>query len=109
MSLKVSLLAATIILSVLTAGAQAIPGAEQESPASESARPSRAADNSDTGGSGNETSQWVLEPAQIRSILEENPEAVVEVKALVADALRQKGLAVQADAITDEQLYTQIA
>ena len=108
MSLKVSLLAATIILSVLTAGAQAIPGSEQESPASESARPSRAADNSDTGGSGNETSQWVLEPAQIHSILEENPEAMVEVKALVADALRQKGLAVQADAITDEQLYTQI-
>ena len=42
------------------------------------------------------------------AILEENPEAVIEVKSLLADALRQKGLAVQADAITDEQLYTQI-
>ena len=108
MSLKVRLLTAAIIFSVPTARTQAIPGSEQESPASESTRPSRAADNSDKGGFGNETSQWVLEPAQIHSILEENPEAVVEVKALVADALRQQGLTVQADAITDEQLYAQI-
>ena len=46
--------------------------------------------------------------AQILAILEENPEAVVEVKSILADTLRQKGLAVQADAITDEQLYTEI-
>jgi protein involved in polysaccharide export with SLBB domain len=50
----------------------------------------------------------VLSAGQILSILEENPEAVVEVKAMVADGLRQKGVAVQADAISDEQLYTQI-
>lgn len=50
----------------------------------------------------------MLGAGQILSILEENPEAVVEVKSMVADGLRQKGVAVQADAISDEQLYTQI-
>jgi len=50
----------------------------------------------------------VLSAGQILSILEESPEAVVEVKAMVADGLRQKGVAVQGDAISDEQLYTQI-
>jgi protein involved in polysaccharide export with SLBB domain len=64
--------------------------------------------SSDPSGLGSGSSQAVLPAGQIAAILEENPEAVVEVKSLVADALRQKGLAVQADAITDEQLYTQI-
>src|SRR5689334_5759242 len=50
----------------------------------------------------------VLGAGQILSILEENAEAVVEVKSLVADGLRQKGAAVQADSISDEHLYTQI-
>ena len=54
------------------------------------------------------TSQAVLPAAQILGILQENPEAVVEVKSVLADALRQKGIPAQADSISDEQLYTQI-
>ena len=50
----------------------------------------------------------MLGAGQILAILEENPEAAVEVKSLLADGLRQKGTAVQADSISDEQLYTQI-
>ncbi len=53
-------------------------------------------------------SQAVLSAAQILTILEENPEAVIEVKSLLADGLREKGMAVQADAISDEQLMTEI-
>src|SRR4051794_34978023 len=59
---------------------------------------STAFENSDLSGRGSGSSQAVLPGGQIVAILEENPEAVVEVKSLVADALRQKGLAVQADA-----------
>ena len=62
------------------------------------------ADSSPSGG----TAQAVLPAAQILGILQENPEAAVEVKSLLADALRQKGVPAQADSISDEQLYTQI-
>jgi protein involved in polysaccharide export with SLBB domain len=46
--------------------------------------------------------------SQIISILQQRPEAVVELKSLVADQLQQQGTQVQADDITDEMLYNQI-
>jgi protein involved in polysaccharide export with SLBB domain len=109
----------------MSASAQTIPGpspttvtgsqagtgsqATENSPADErtnAGAPGLANSNSSPFGSG--SSRAVLGAGQILSILEENPEAVVEVKSMVADGLRQKGVAVQADAISDEQLYTQI-
>lgn len=50
----------------------------------------------------------VLPAAQILTVLQQNPDALVEVKSVLADALRQKGVAAQADSISDEQLYSQI-
>ncbi len=41
-------------------------------------------------------------------VLRNNPEVMVEVKSVVADAAQQQGVSVQPDAITDEQVYTQI-
>jgi protein involved in polysaccharide export with SLBB domain len=50
-----------------------------------------------------------LTAAQIEAVLDEQPEAIVEVKELVADQLQRQGFKVQADAIDDEALYRQIA
>jgi protein involved in polysaccharide export with SLBB domain len=46
---------------------------------------------------------------QIISILQQKPELVPELKQLVADQLQQQGTTVQADSITDEMLFSQIA
>jgi protein involved in polysaccharide export with SLBB domain len=50
-----------------------------------------------------------LTAAQLEAVLDEQPEAMVEVKELVADQLQRQGFKVQADAIDDEALYRQIA
>lgn len=62
----------------------------------------------DSPGSTGSASQGMLSAPQILRILQDNPEAVIEVKSMLADALQQKGVSASADAITDEQLYTQI-
>jgi protein involved in polysaccharide export with SLBB domain len=50
-----------------------------------------------------------LTTAQIEAVLDEQPEAMVEVKELVAVQLQRQGLQVQADSIDDEALSRQIA
>jgi protein involved in polysaccharide export with SLBB domain len=50
-----------------------------------------------------------LSSDQIFAILENNPDALVEVKSLMAELARQEGTTIQADAITDEMLYSKIA
>jgi protein involved in polysaccharide export with SLBB domain len=50
-----------------------------------------------------------LTAAQIEVVLDEQPEAMVEVKELLADQLQRQGVKIQADAIDDEALYRQIA
>ena len=50
-----------------------------------------------------------LTAAQINAVLQQKPEIVVELKSLVADQLTQQGINTQADSITDEMLFSQIA
>lgn len=50
-----------------------------------------------------------LTAAQIGRLLQQKPEVVIELKSLVADQLRQQGINTQADAITDEMLFSRIA
>jgi protein involved in polysaccharide export with SLBB domain len=50
-----------------------------------------------------------LSAAQIDDLLQQHPELIVDLKSLVADLLQQSGTPVQADSITDEQLYRLIA
>jgi protein involved in polysaccharide export with SLBB domain len=50
-----------------------------------------------------------LTATQIGRLLQQKPEVVIELKSLVADQLRQQGINTQADAITDEMLFSQIA
>lgn len=49
-----------------------------------------------------------LSASQIITILQQRPEAVVELKSLVADQLQQQGTQIQADDISDDMLYNQI-
>src|SRR6266702_333784 len=57
----------------------------------------------------NTSSRDSLTAAQIYSFLQQRPEIVIDLKAFVADQLRQQGTDMQADAITDEMLFSQIA
>jgi protein involved in polysaccharide export with SLBB domain len=50
-----------------------------------------------------------LSAAQIEAVLQDKPEVIVEIKQLVADQLQQQGFKIQADSITDEMLFNQIA
>ena len=50
-----------------------------------------------------------LTAAEIDDILQQRPELVPELKSLIADQLSQQGTTVQADSITDDMLYRQIA
>jgi hypothetical protein len=50
-----------------------------------------------------------LTATQIGRILQQKPGILIELKSLVADQLRQQGINTQADAITDEMLFSQIA
>ncbi|MBB5066371.1 SLBB domain-containing protein [Granulicella mallensis] len=61
------------------------------------------------GSSSSLTSHDSLTAAEIDDILQQRPELVPELKQLIADQLQQQGTAVQADSITDDMLYRQIA
>jgi protein involved in polysaccharide export with SLBB domain len=50
-----------------------------------------------------------LTATQLEAVLDEAPEAMVEVKELLADQLQKQGYKIQADSIDDEALYRQIA
>jgi protein involved in polysaccharide export with SLBB domain len=51
----------------------------------------------------------VLTAQQIARVIQDKPEVIVELKQLTATHLQEQGLNIQADAITDEALYNQIA
>jgi protein involved in polysaccharide export with SLBB domain len=65
---------------------------------------------SSSGSSSNEFSAAnSLSAMQINSILQQRPELIIELKSLLADQLQQQGVKIQADSITDEMLFSQIA
>jgi len=49
-----------------------------------------------------------MSAAQLIEVLRRSPEVMVEVKQVVADGAQQTGVSVQADSLTDEQVYAQI-
>jgi len=53
-----------------------------------------------------ETAGAVMPAADLIQLLQRNPDAMVEVKSLIADTMQQQGLTV--DSITDDQVYTRI-
>lgn len=52
--------------------------------------------------------EQALPAAQLVQMLEANPEAMVEVKGLIAASAQEQGVFLEADSITDQQVYAQI-
>ena len=50
-----------------------------------------------------------LSASQILAVLQQSPDAVIELKSLMADVSQQQGTPIQADSITDQMLYSKIA
>jgi protein involved in polysaccharide export with SLBB domain len=63
----------------------------------------------DAGSAQSLNSSLSLSTDQIMLILQEQPDALVELKSAVADMATQQGTPVQPDSITDEMLYSKIA
>jgi protein involved in polysaccharide export with SLBB domain len=74
---------------------------------------SSSSSSSDSASSGSSSSPYnqrnSLTASQIISILQQQPELVVELKSMVADQLQQQGIQTQADSISDEMLLNQIS
>jgi protein involved in polysaccharide export with SLBB domain len=66
-------------------------------------------DRGDLSEDANEDSKYVLNATRIITIAQENSEVILEIKSLLADSMQAKGIPSQAESITDEQLYSQIA
>ena len=66
-------------------------------------------DTSQQGGPNGIGTSGTLPASQIVAILQQRPEVVVELKSLLADQMQQQGVQIQADGISDEMLYNQIA
>ena len=101
-----------LIVLLLTSGLSAQQGTNVPvTPAADSAGATPAAANASIAGSSatSLSAQPSLSAAQISAVLQRRPEVVVELKSFVADQAQQKGVPLQADSITDEMLYTQIA
>lgn len=45
---------------------------------------------------------------QLIQVLRNNPEVMVEVKSVIADEVQQNGVSIQPDALTDQQVYSQL-
>jgi protein involved in polysaccharide export with SLBB domain len=60
------------------------------------------------GGTGKDTST-PLSADQIFAVLDQQPDAVVELKSLMADLAQQQGTSLQPDSITDQMLYSRVA
>jgi protein involved in polysaccharide export with SLBB domain len=50
-----------------------------------------------------------LSADQIFTVLQQQPDALIELKSLMADMAQQQGATIQADSITDQMLYSKIA
>jgi protein involved in polysaccharide export with SLBB domain len=67
-------------------------------------------DDRDTSGNSSSLAAPLTLPSeQIVDILQKDPDLVVELKSLVADCLQQQGAQIEANDISDEMLYNQIA
>lgn len=96
-----------------TAKAQLVPNTSTSVPTSDagtddSASPRISSDRA-AGQSSNSPASPSLTTSQIISILNEQPEALMEVKSLVAERLSQTGVSVQEEDISDEALYRDLA
>jgi protein involved in polysaccharide export with SLBB domain len=69
----------------------------------------RNADSNSSTNAGNLTPSLSLSSSQIIDILQQNPDLVLELKSQVADRMQEQGMQIDANDISDEMLYDQIA
>src|SRR3984885_11526732 len=69
----------------------------------------RNADSNSSTNAGNLTPSFSLSSSQIIDILQQNPDLVLELKSQVADRMQEQGTQIDANDISDEMLYDQIA
>ena len=86
--------------------AQALPG---DQPARAMSPPAAAGGDSEPLKSDSADRTVTMPAAQLIALFRDNPEMMVEVKSMMADTAQQRGQAVQADSLTDQQVYGQIA
>ena len=67
------------------------------------------ADSNSSSSAGNLTPSFSLSSSQIIDILQQNPDLVLELKSQVADRMQEQGMQIDANEISDEMLYDQIA
>jgi protein involved in polysaccharide export with SLBB domain len=67
------------------------------------------ADSNSSSSAGNLTPSFSLSSSQIIDILQQNPDLVLELKSQVADRMQEQGTQIDANDISDEMLYDQIA
>ena len=67
------------------------------------------ADSNSSLNGGNLTPSFSLSSNQIIDILQQNPDLVLELKSQVADRMQEQGMQIDANDISDEMLYDQIA
>jgi protein involved in polysaccharide export with SLBB domain len=127
---QLTFVVAAWVVAVLFAGGAAANGQTSVSPFSpaptqSTAQPTASGDSSaattTTGGSdkyadsnsstnaGNLTPSFSLSSNQIIDILQQNPDLVLELKSQVADRMQEQGMQIDANEISDEMLYDQIA
>jgi len=104
---RCSLSLAFVLLSASLHAQQGANAPVSAGPDAAGATPSAA--NASVANSTSLSAQTSLSAAQISAVLQRRPEVVIELKSFVADQAQQQGITVQADSITDEMLYTQIA
>src|ERR1700692_2399007 len=73
------------------------------------ASPSNALERNPQDATGTVEAPGGLRASVLFDVLQERPEAIVEVKSLMADRLQQQGSEIQANDISDEMLYEQIS
>ncbi len=96
--------------------AQPTAGADTSAPtttpggsASTTAGSDRNTDSNSSTNTGNLTPSFSLSSGQIIDILQQNPDLVLELKSQVADRMQEQGMQIDANDISDEMLYDQIA
>lgn len=79
-----------------------------EKPANDTTQPSDNSGSSGATDSDSSSAESGMPAEQLIQVLRNNPEVMVEIKSVIADEAQQKGVSVQPDALTDQQVYSQL-
>ena len=79
-----------------------------EKPADAVAQQSASPTNTATANSESSSADVSMPTEALIQVLRNNPQIMVEVKSVIADDAQQRGVSIQPDALTDQQVYSQL-